>query len=180
MSYIATNLKFFRRVRGLTQKELADKTSVSYHTLYKLEQGAIRNPRLRTLESLALALDVSVADLTATTATTFSSQTFPTPTLQEIEESFNMLKDLKKPFKVQGKEYDTLYLPKDMFEEIEKENPWIKGSSYVMKSPLTTEEGSKPLLLNRELLENATMMQFYATPVIKRSTDILNTFGLTS
>lgn len=52
-----------RRERKLTQEGLARKANISYHTLIKLESGAIPNPKIETVVKLAKALNISLDNL---------------------------------------------------------------------------------------------------------------------
>ena len=54
-------LKRVRRLRGLSQQELAALSGVSQYTITEIETGR-REPRPSTLRKLARALDVEVAD----------------------------------------------------------------------------------------------------------------------
>ena len=56
-------LKRFRQQQGLTQLELCKKARVSQGYLAKLERGDKTSPSLATLQRLAKALKVKVADL---------------------------------------------------------------------------------------------------------------------
>ena len=55
---IGQRIKEIRKQKGLTQKQLADKLAVSYTVISQYERG-IRNPKVTTLEKIAIALDVS-------------------------------------------------------------------------------------------------------------------------
>jgi transcriptional regulator with XRE-family HTH domain len=55
-------LREIRNVRGLSQRALADKANVDKLTIIHAEQGK-KHPHAETLEKLAKALEVSVADL---------------------------------------------------------------------------------------------------------------------
>ena len=57
------NLAKFRKEKELTQEGLARKANISYHTLIKLESGAISNPKIETVVKLADALMVSTDEL---------------------------------------------------------------------------------------------------------------------
>jgi len=48
-----------RKERKLTQEGLARKANISYHTLIKLENGGIKNPKAETIIKLAEALNVT-------------------------------------------------------------------------------------------------------------------------
>ena len=57
------NLKNLRNKKGWSQERLAREAGISYHTLIKIEQDRIRNPKLETLIKLAKALGVSLDKL---------------------------------------------------------------------------------------------------------------------
>ena len=57
------NLKKIRNKKGWSQERLAREAGISYHTLIKIEQDRIKNPKLETLIKLAKALDVSLDKL---------------------------------------------------------------------------------------------------------------------
>lgn len=59
---VTNNLVRLRHATGLTQQELASKAGVSRATIYLIEAGE-GDPRLSTLELLAKALGVDVAEL---------------------------------------------------------------------------------------------------------------------
>ena len=54
------NLKELRKQKGWTQERLARESNISYHTLIKLEQNNIKNPKIETVIKLADALEVSL------------------------------------------------------------------------------------------------------------------------
>ena len=55
-------IKDLRLKKGLTQEELADKTDISVRTIQRIENGEV-DPRLYTLQSIALALEIDYAEL---------------------------------------------------------------------------------------------------------------------
>ena len=57
------NLKELRKQKGWTQERLARESNISYHTLIKLEQNNINNPKIETVIKLADALEVSLDEL---------------------------------------------------------------------------------------------------------------------
>lgn len=59
------NLKKYRKIRGLNQKELSKNSHISYSMVSKLETGEQSNPSLDTLSKLAIALDTDVEKLLA-------------------------------------------------------------------------------------------------------------------
>jgi len=60
---IGYQLRRLRRLRGLTQEELADRANVSRDLVAKLEQGRRQTARITSLASLARALDVELSAL---------------------------------------------------------------------------------------------------------------------
>ena len=57
------NLSKIRKEKGWSQEKLAQKASISYNTLIKIERGGIENPKIETVIKLAKALDVSIDEL---------------------------------------------------------------------------------------------------------------------
>ncbi len=57
------NVKKYRAKLGLSQEELAHKAGVTYSTLTKIEIGVNQNPKVKTLQQIAAALDVTLDDL---------------------------------------------------------------------------------------------------------------------
>ncbi len=60
---LADNVKRYRAKKGLSQDQLARKAGVTYSTLTKLESGVNQNPKVKTLQQIAAALDVTLNDL---------------------------------------------------------------------------------------------------------------------
>ena len=59
---LAENLVYQRKLKGLTQKDLADRTNVTVRTIQRIEKGET-DPHLQTIKLLAAALEVEVNDL---------------------------------------------------------------------------------------------------------------------
>ncbi|MDX1706627.1 serine hydrolase [Pseudidiomarina sp.] len=59
---ISERLVYQRKLKGLSQEQLAEKTQVTVRTIQRLEKGEV-TPHLRTVKMLAAALDVEVDDL---------------------------------------------------------------------------------------------------------------------
>lgn len=59
----AENLKYLRKRKGFTQKELADLLNVSEITVNRYETGAVPIPRSSRLKKLAAVLGVTEGDL---------------------------------------------------------------------------------------------------------------------
>lgn len=57
------NLAKLRKEKGFTQEGLARKANISFHTLVKIENGGIKNPRIETVIKLAKALGINLDDL---------------------------------------------------------------------------------------------------------------------
>lgn len=60
--YIGSKIKEFRKLKGLTQKELAQKIDMGDTTIANYEKG-FRTPKKNTLFKLANAFDISINDL---------------------------------------------------------------------------------------------------------------------
>ena len=56
-------LRWWRRARGLTQRELSARSGVQQRTISRIESGLVEEPRTRTLVKLAGALGVEPFDL---------------------------------------------------------------------------------------------------------------------
>jgi transcriptional regulator with XRE-family HTH domain len=61
---LAQNIKKLRKQRKLSQEELAKKAGVTYSTLIKLESGVNKNPTIKTIQQIAVALEVTLDELT--------------------------------------------------------------------------------------------------------------------
>jgi len=57
---LAKQVKKYRKQKGWTQQKLAEKTSLSFNTITKIEQGIGDSPTLKTLLKLAEAFGVSL------------------------------------------------------------------------------------------------------------------------
>ncbi len=60
---IGRRVRQLRERRGLTQLKLAHRTGLALNTISRLEAGAQDDQKLSTLQALAEALSVTVADL---------------------------------------------------------------------------------------------------------------------
>lgn len=60
---LGSTIEKYRKIRGMTQKELADKVSISRSFISQIESG-ISNPSDDTLKKIANELGVAVTDLT--------------------------------------------------------------------------------------------------------------------
>jgi len=57
------NIKKFRKEAGFTQKELADRSGLSFSMISKLESGEQSNPSLETLKKIAFVLQINPGNL---------------------------------------------------------------------------------------------------------------------
>ncbi len=57
---LAENIKKYRKKRGLSQEDLARKADVTYSALSKVEAGYVQNPRIFTVQKIAIALEVTI------------------------------------------------------------------------------------------------------------------------
>lgn len=60
---LGEKIKHFRKLRKLTQSELAEITGIPRSTIQKYESGQIHNVSVSTIEVIANALETSPADL---------------------------------------------------------------------------------------------------------------------
>lgn len=58
-SFIGNNIRKARRLKGLSQSELAFKTKLSLRSIQKYESGEINNPCIETVKKISEALGVS-------------------------------------------------------------------------------------------------------------------------
>lgn len=59
---LSDNLVYQRKLKGYSQEDLADKSSVGVRTIQRIEKGDVQ-PHLQTVKLLAVGLDVNVEDL---------------------------------------------------------------------------------------------------------------------
>jgi len=60
---LGENIKKYRLKNGLTQEKLAQRSNVTHSSMSKIEAGFNDNPRIKTVQRIAVALDVTVNDL---------------------------------------------------------------------------------------------------------------------
>lgn len=60
---LAENIKRYRGLLGWSQEKLAQKAGVTYSALSKIEAGYHTDPRVRTVQKIAIALKVTIDDL---------------------------------------------------------------------------------------------------------------------
>lgn len=91
LDQLATNLKEFRRRRGLTQQQLADLSGVDRSTIGQLETRRLKDTSTATLAPLADALGVAVHDLV------FDRTKTPVePMIEQLRQS-HLVQQLKPP-----------------------------------------------------------------------------------
>ena len=64
---LSKRLKELRKERNWTQQELAQKASLSFNAITKIEQGAAKHPTLKTLIKLAEAFGIGIDELVGRT-----------------------------------------------------------------------------------------------------------------
>lgn len=57
---LAENIKKYRAKLGLSQEDLARAAGITHSALSKIEAGYSLNPRVLTVQKIAIALDVTV------------------------------------------------------------------------------------------------------------------------
>ncbi len=60
---IGVNIRKLRQKKGISQDRLSKAANLALNTIVKIETGENPNPTVETLEKIAKALEVSVADL---------------------------------------------------------------------------------------------------------------------
>lgn len=70
-NYVADKIKFYRKMAGLTQKELGEKIGVKHNTISSYESGK-NEPEQDMLFKIAAALDISINELFPQTASSFA------------------------------------------------------------------------------------------------------------
>jgi transcriptional regulator with XRE-family HTH domain len=60
---VSHNIRKIRQKKGISQDRLSKEADLALNTIVKIETGESPNPTVETLEKLAKALDVSVAEL---------------------------------------------------------------------------------------------------------------------
>ncbi|HRN71277.1 MAG TPA: helix-turn-helix transcriptional regulator [Candidatus Woesebacteria bacterium] len=63
METIGDKIKKLIKEKNMTQEELARKADIPYTTLLKIISGSVENPTVKTMQKLAMALEVSVDEL---------------------------------------------------------------------------------------------------------------------
>lgn len=56
------NVRYWRKLRSMTQEDLADRLEMTVHSVSNIERG-IHGPRFGTIERLAALLDIDVTTL---------------------------------------------------------------------------------------------------------------------
>lgn len=60
---VSDNIRKLRQKKGISQDRLSKEANLALNTIVKIETGENPNPTVETLEKIAKALGVSVADL---------------------------------------------------------------------------------------------------------------------
>ncbi|NQU83395.1 MAG: helix-turn-helix transcriptional regulator [Parcubacteria group bacterium] len=63
MSTVSRNIRKIRQKKKMSQDRLSKKADLALNTIVKIETGESSNPTVETLEKIAKALSVSVAEL---------------------------------------------------------------------------------------------------------------------
>ena len=60
---ISERIKYWRKVKGLTQDALSKKADIPYTTLAKIESDVVTRPSIQTMMKIAKGLDVTLDEL---------------------------------------------------------------------------------------------------------------------
>ena len=60
---LSENIKKYRKKRGFSQEDLAREVDITYSALSKVEAGYVQNPRILTVQKIAISLEVTIDDL---------------------------------------------------------------------------------------------------------------------
>lgn len=60
---VSENIRKLRQKKGISQDRLSKEADIALNTVVKIETGESPNPTVETLEKIAKALGVSIADL---------------------------------------------------------------------------------------------------------------------
>lgn len=60
---LGENIKKYRLLKELTQEKLAQRANVTHSSMSKIEAGFNDNPRIKTVQRIAVALGVTIDDL---------------------------------------------------------------------------------------------------------------------
>lgn len=63
MLNMGVNIKKYRKIKGMTQQEVATECNLTQEYICKLEKGKTNNPTTEALLKIAKTLGVSIADL---------------------------------------------------------------------------------------------------------------------
>lgn len=86
-NFTAAKIRFYRKAKGLTQKELGEKIGVKHNTVSGYESGT-NEPEQNILFKIAAALEISINDLFPTTTTSptqpHSPDDLPSPPAKDV------------------------------------------------------------------------------------------------
>lgn len=77
-NFTAAKIRFYRKAKGLTQKELGEKIGVKHNTVSGYESGT-NEPEQNILFKIAAALEISINDLFPATTTPHTQSPTPAP-----------------------------------------------------------------------------------------------------
>lgn len=60
---LGRKIKELRQLKGLTQKELAERAGISANYLSRIEEGNCSPPHVKTLSRIAFALNVTIREI---------------------------------------------------------------------------------------------------------------------
>jgi transcriptional regulator with XRE-family HTH domain len=60
---IGQRIRNWRKIRGITQEQLARQADMPYTTLSKIESNVIKNPSIETVKKISEGLDITIDEL---------------------------------------------------------------------------------------------------------------------
>lgn len=98
------NLKELKKARGMTSKQIADKTNLPERTVVRLFSGDTDNPYVDTLHRIVTALGGSLDDILADTKVVVSSETIVEvkETLEEVKDTANVMQAERDIIKIEN------------------------------------------------------------------------------
>lgn len=117
---VGSNIKKYRNLKKMTQKQLSEKTEISISAINKYENGK-RQPRTEMLVKIAEALDIDLLTLVA-------------------DDNYMIEEDDLKKLKTEVKDQRLLYHQPSIVKDWNRKAPFWEGISTILTSDYLQEE----------------------------------------